>query len=181
MQTFDWFDTIAGGSELSAGAATELRERGFVVLPCLASSPRMDRLGEAYTSAEASATGDDIRIGNTSTRVTDFVNRGPAFDDLYLFPPLLEAGCQVIGGPFKLSSFQSRSLHAGAPSKGLHVDVPRDSADWPLLGFILMVDAFRPENGATCFLPGSHRGVDPAEDSPAARGADVGQLPACGA
>lgn len=33
----------------------------------------------------------------------------------------------------------------------------RDSADWPLVGFILMIDEFRPDNGATRFVPGSHR------------------------
>ena len=26
--------------------------------------------------------------------------------------------------------------------------------DWPLVGFILMVDEFRPDNGATRFVPG---------------------------
>ena len=37
------------------------------------------------------------------------------------------------------------------------LDVEHDSTDWPLLDFIFMVDAFTPDNGATRFIPGSHR------------------------
>jgi hypothetical protein len=29
----------------------------------------------------------------------------------------------------------------------------RDSVDWPLVGFILMIDEFRADNGATRFAP----------------------------
>ena len=46
----------------------------------------------------------------------------------------------------------------------LHVDVPRTSDAWPMLGVILMVDEFRPDNGATRFIPGSHRWTELPED-----------------
>ena len=129
----------------------------------------------------ASATGDDIRIGSTSTKVNDFVNRGAEFDDLYVFPPLLEACCRVIGRPFKLSSLHARTLRPGSPAQELHVDVRRDSADWPLLGFILMVDEFRPDNGATRFVPGSHRWSGTPEDTLSdLRAEHDGQVLACG-
>ena len=153
----DWFSTLAAGSELSMDAAAELQERGFIVLPGPVPSDRVERLANAYTAAAASATAEHVRIGSTSTRVSDFVNRGPEFDHLYIFPPLLEACCLVIGRPFKLSSFHARTVRPRMPAQDLHVDVRRGSADWPLLGFILMVDEFRPDNGATRFLPGSHR------------------------
>jgi ectoine hydroxylase-related dioxygenase (phytanoyl-CoA dioxygenase family) len=96
-----------------------------------------------------------------TTRVTDFVNRGAGFDLLFLYEPLLAACCEVIGRPFKLSTMHARSLHANAPAQELHVDFARGGNDravnmWPMVGFIYMVDAFRPENGATCFVPGSH-------------------------
>jgi hypothetical protein len=150
----DWFSTLAAGSELPMNAASELQERGFVVVP---GPMRPELLANAYTAAVASATSEDIRIGSTSTKVNDFVNRGAEFDNLYVFPPLLEACCHVIARPFKLSSLLARTLRPGSPSQELHVDVPRGSADWPLLGFILLVDDFRPDNGATRFVPGSHR------------------------
>jgi len=163
-------------------AASELEERGFVVLPGMVAAESLERLTTAYTEAVTSATGDDIRVGSTSTKVSDFVNRGAAFDNIYLFPPLLEACWQVIGGPFKLSSFHARTLRQGAYAQELHVDVPRNSADWPLLGFILMVDDFRPDNGTTRFVPGSHQWSGMPDDRMVdVRAAYEGEVLACGA
>jgi ectoine hydroxylase-related dioxygenase (phytanoyl-CoA dioxygenase family) len=141
----------------------EIEQQGFVVIP--GPFDRMDVLGDAYDAAVASATRDDIRIGSTSTKVKDFVNRGAEFDGLYVFPPLLDACSRVIGRPFKLSSLHARTVRPGASAQELHVDVRSDSADWPLLGFILMIDAFRSDNGATRFVPGSHAWPIAPEDA----------------
>lgn len=177
----DWFDTLAAGSELPLDAAMELQERGFVVLPGAVAADRMERLSDAYDAAVASATGDDIRIGSTSTKVSDFVNRDAVFDELYVYPPLLEACCRVIGRPFKLSSLLARTLRPHTPAQELHVDVGRDSADWPLLGFILMVGEFRPDNGATRFVPGSHRWPqNPVDTVPDLLAEHEGEVLACG-
>jgi hypothetical protein len=162
-------------------AASELLERGFVIIPGPMPPDRMELLLSAYVAAEASATGDDLKMGSYSTRISDFVNRGPEFDDLYVFPPLLEACFRVIGQPFKLSSLHSRTLRPGSPAQELHVDVQRESVDWPLLGFILMVDEFRPDNGATRFVPGSHRWSSTPKDSISdLRARHDGQVLACG-
>ena len=177
----DWFSRLAAGSELRVEAASELREQGFVVLRDAVASDRMERLASAYTDAIASATEDDITIGSASTRVNDFVNRGSAFDDLYILPPLLEACWRVIGRPFKLSSFHSRTLRPHTSVEELHVDVRRDSPDWPLLSFILMIDEFRPDNGATRFVPGSHQWPGtPADSVTDLRANHAGQVLACG-
>jgi ectoine hydroxylase-related dioxygenase (phytanoyl-CoA dioxygenase family) len=133
-----------------------LAERGFVVIPGPVPAEQFGALVAAYDHVMASATAPDARIGTTTTRVSDVVNRGAAFDALYVHPPLLDACRRIIGGPFKLSSLVARTLRPHMPAQGWHVDVRRDSADWPLVGFILMVDAFRPDNGATRFVPGSH-------------------------
>jgi len=178
----DWFNTLARSHALPAEAIADLQERGFAIISGPVSSARMDAFRRAYAAVEASAAGDDLRIGSTTTRVSDFVNRGPDFDDLYVFPPLLEACCRVIGTPFKLSSFHARTLRPHSPNQTLHVDVRRDSADWPLLGFIMMVDHFGPDNGATRFVPGSHVWPDAPEDAIANLQADHdGQMLACGA
>lgn len=152
----DIFAEVTSACALPPGVHSELKERGFVVMPHVMSSEGLKALTAAYTAAMATAIGDDVRHGSTSTRVTDFVNRGAEFDGLYLFPALLEACGQIIGQAFKLSSFSARTLRPRSSPQELHVDVRRDSADWPLVGFILMVDEFRPDNGATRFVPGSH-------------------------
>ncbi|MCM3879735.1 MAG: phytanoyl-CoA dioxygenase family protein [Vicinamibacterales bacterium] len=159
----DWFETLATRRELSADAASELYHRGFIVLPGPVPPKRMESFTDAFTEAMSSASDPDVRVGSTSTRVSDFVNRGTDFDALYIFPPLLDACCRVIGQPFKLSSLQARTLRPHTPAQELHVDVRRDCADWPLLGFILMIDEFRHENGATRFVPGSHEWLSAPE------------------
>jgi ectoine hydroxylase-related dioxygenase (phytanoyl-CoA dioxygenase family) len=151
------YDALAAGTELSSAAARELHDRGFVVLPGPVVSADMEPVANAYDAMLASASAHDVHAGSTTTRVNDFVNRGNEFDALYVFPPLLEACCRIIGGSFKLSSFHARTLRPHTPAQELHVDVDRASADWPLVGFILMIDEFHSDNGATRFVPGSHR------------------------
>lgn len=66
----DWFTSLAARHALPAHAAAELDARGFVVLPNMVAPERLERLIAAYAEAVTSATGDDIRIGSTSTKVT---------------------------------------------------------------------------------------------------------------
>jgi hypothetical protein len=153
----DWFEAISTTRALSSDSARELSQRGFTVIPDAVPPARFQQLRDAYDDALSSASGADLRVGSTTTRLGDFVNRGEEVDAIYTFPPLLDACCRVIDRPFKLSSLHARTLRPRSRNGKLHVDVQRGSADWPLVGFILMVDDFRPENGATRFVPGSHR------------------------
>ena len=144
---------------------------------------------DAYNRAVSTADAADVKFSTSKTvsnsssnvRVNDFVNRGPDFDSIYIFGPLLAACNRIIGRPFKLSSMHARTLNPGAPAGGLHVDVKREADGWPLVSFILMVDEFHSENGATRFVPGSHLlPREPASllDDPAAT--YPGEVLACG-
>lgn len=129
----------------------------------------------------ARASGPDFKIASTTTRMSDLLNCGPVFWDIYLYPPLLEACSRIIGEPFKLSSFLARTLRAGTQAQELHADLPRDSKDAPLLGFILMIDPFQKENGATRFVPKSHIWNDlPTDRLPNAQETYAGEVLACG-
>jgi ectoine hydroxylase-related dioxygenase (phytanoyl-CoA dioxygenase family) len=152
----DWFSVIGAGRELSARAARDLRDDGFVVIPGPVAPEGLARLAAAYEAAVDSADSDDVSFGSTTTRVHDFVNRGPEFDALYVYRPVLEACCRVIGRPFKLSTMLARAVRPRTPAQALHVDFERDAEGWPMVGFILMVDEFRGDNGATRIVPGSH-------------------------
>src|SRR6185369_143477 len=161
-------------------AAAQLRDTGFVVIPGPVIPGGIERLSAAYDHAIATADAADVRV-SSSTRVTDFVNRGPEFDGIYMFPPLLAACCLIIGGPFKLSGTRARTLEPGAPVEGLHMDVTPRSDGWAIVGFILMVDAFDAENGATRFVPGSHlQSRDPSEFMSNSINAHEDELLACG-
>jgi len=149
---------------LPADAEETLSTNGFVILPGPLSREELRRLQISYDDVCAHASPDDVHVGRSSTRVTDFVNRGAAFEPIYTWPPALDAARRVVKGPFRLSAFHARTLHPGATAQELHVDVPRTSDAWPMLGVIFMVDEFRADNGATRFVPGSHRWTEPPEN-----------------
>jgi ectoine hydroxylase-related dioxygenase (phytanoyl-CoA dioxygenase family) len=153
----DWFKEIELGCELPASAAQNLLDSGFVVIPGLVASERLAQLAQAYDLAVASAAPPDLSVGRTTTRVHDFVNRGTEFDELYVNRLVLEACCRVIGQPFKLSTLLARTLRPRSQAQPLHVDLRVDADGWPMVGFIVMVDDFRSDNGATRFVPGSHK------------------------
>jgi hypothetical protein len=153
----DWFKSIASDHELPQEMAAKLEDVGFALIPGLPPEEKLAQLVAAYDAAVSSAIPADVSIGSSTTRVSDFVNRGPAFDDLYLCGPLLAASGRVIGQPFKLSTMHARTVHPNSAAQALRIDFPRDSAGWPITGFIVMVDKFREDNGATRFVPGSHR------------------------
>jgi len=156
-----------------------------VVIPGPVSSRPLTQLSAAYDEVMASGAGPDLKVGSTTTRMYDLVNRrparGPAFDDVYTFPPLIEACRRVIGEPFKLSSLLGRTLRPGSPAQELHVDLARDSPDGPMVGFILMIDAFTSEKGATRFVPASHYWPDaPSDRLTDTRASFPGERAACG-
>lgn len=176
----DCLSEIIDGFELSASAHQELDGTGFTVVPGPVPTEDLAHLGAAYDAAINSAVPDDVNVGSSTTRVRDFVNRGPEFDMLYLHPPILKACCRIINEPFRLSTMHARTLRPDLPAQNLHVDFERDSQGWTMVGFIFMVDEFRNDNGATRFVPGSHLWSAVPPDLPDLKGNYPGQVLACG-
>ncbi len=177
----DWFSIIDARCEMSEGAVQDLREVGFVVIPGPVALNRLPQFAAAYDSGVACAAADDLSEGRSTIRVNDFVNRGPEFDGLYVYQPVLEACCRVIGQPFKLSTMHARTVRPYSRAQNLHVDFRREVDGWPMVGFIMMVDEFRSDNGATRFVPGSHKWLTIPPDFPKDTSADYeGHTLACG-
>ena len=153
----DWFNVIASDSRLARNVAEELHDTGFVIIAGPVVSADLPQLVAAYDAAVSSADPTDVSIGRSTTRVNDLVNRGPDFDGLYVFGPILSACCSIIGQSFRLSTMHARTVNPNSPAQALHVDFRREKNGWPMVGFIIMVDEFRRENGATRFVPGSHQ------------------------
>jgi hypothetical protein len=168
----NWFSSLAAEMLLSPSVVHDLRNDGFAVIPGPVPRAKLAELANFYDQAVLQADPDDISVGGTTTRVTDFVNRYPEFDGLYVHPPLLEACCRIIEQPFKLSTMHARTLRPRTPAQQLHVDMASDKQGWPLVGFIFMIDEFRPNNGATCFIHSSQG----SKTQPTA----VNLVPACG-
>jgi hypothetical protein len=153
----EWFQRLIEGCRLESSAADSLAADGFAVIDGPAPPEPLKALSSAYDRAVAEATASERSVGATTTRLHDLVNRGAEFDGLYLHPPLLAAARQVVGHPFKLSNMLARTVHPRAQAQRCHTDVAPGQDGWPMLGFILMLDPFTAENGATRFLRGSHK------------------------
>ena len=155
--------------------AAKLQDQGFAIIPGPFNGADLDKAIKAYERAVETAQPHDIRTGRTSTRMNGLLDRAPELAAIFTRPPLLAPAAALIDGPFKLSTFHSRSIHPGATAQAVHQDVAPGLDGWPLLGFIFMADAFTIENGATRFLPAS---AELTELTP--RQAEAGFENACG-
>jgi hypothetical protein len=174
------FSEYSPSSQLASEKAQQLVEQGFAIIDGPYSPLELDHLSKAFDEALATADPSDVRV-SSSTRAWDIVSRTAEFQRVYTHPPLLQACRIVIGDAFKLSATCFRTLNPGASAQPLHVDVKFQADGWPILGFILMVDEFSSENGATRFVPRSHeRAYDPSTLSPKVRLTDDAETLACG-
>src|SRR5882762_12033124 len=92
----DQFQQLCSGNTLPSQSVRQLVESGFVVVPGPVSGDPFNELTAAYDEVMAVATGPDFKIASTTTRMLDLLNYGPVFDDIYLYPPLLEACSHII-------------------------------------------------------------------------------------
>ena len=156
--------TFKPGDQALAAVIRALDRDGFAVLQGVVVPEKVEPLAKAYDVAIASAAPEEIHVGRTSTRVEGILNRVVEFDGVLIHRLLLAAAQHIIGGRFHFSSLHARTLRPGGPSQELHIDVQHDSEAWPLVGFILMFDAFRTDNGATRFVPGFQCLLDTPND-----------------
>jgi hypothetical protein len=138
---------LRAANTLPPQAVALLNSDGFLTIPGPFSGKELHNLAEAYEQATAEASGPDLKIGGSTIRMSDLLSFHSLFDEVFLYPPLLEACSHITGEAFKLSSFLARTLRPGTPAQELHADLSRTSEDAPLFLFILSVDAFREETG----------------------------------
>lgn len=98
----------------------------------------------------------------------------PDLEPLFRDELLLTIAARVLRKPFALRYLVSRTVHPTATCQSLHMDCDVGTGPSQLLAFIWMLDAFDKNNGATQFIPGSHRG-SPA-GSPVLATGPVGSL-----
>lgn len=93
-------------------------------------------------------------------RLANLVDYDEIFQRAVAMPKLLACVAQVLGPEFKLSSLNARSARPHTDwTQPLHCDtgVLPDARGNSVCNIIWMLDDFTPENGATRFVPGTHR------------------------
>jgi ectoine hydroxylase-related dioxygenase (phytanoyl-CoA dioxygenase family) len=148
------------------GAAVQLREFGACVVT---GGLDADLLAEVRTALYRAAESDrkyglsqDYRYGDddhVNQRVWNLPSHDPVFCALAEHPVALHFIRAVLGWPALLSSMSANITAGGGQSMILHADqgyMPRPWDQPHGVNVAWCVDDFTAENGATCFLPGSH-------------------------
>ncbi len=148
---------------LSSEQFANLDRDGFLVLPGLLDAARLkalqDRIEELFVE-EGTDAGAEFKQEAGARRLANCVDKGAVFEDAVVIPELLEAKAHILGPRFKLSSLNVRSTNPESEAEQpLHVDMNAiaDADGYWVANTIFMLDDFRPDNGATRIVPGSHR------------------------
>ena len=155
------------GADLET-AKSQLREDGWCVVPGV-----LDPAATAHALERLWAAADEVaRLGvptfmpvldpnASNVRVFYLLELDPLFRQLIQHPTALEMVRALIGEPFLISNFTANIARPGSKSMALHSDqslvVPEPWEQPWALNVIWCLTDVTFENGATLFIPGSHR------------------------
>jgi len=164
-----------------AQGLTNIGEFGLTIVPDLLAGDGLKRAREAlYRAAESDrARGREQKFGldyahdDTNQRVWNVLSRDPVFEGLAFHATAVAYVKAVLGWPALLGNISANITGPGGGEMVLHADqifVPEPWAAEPQgLNVAWCLDDFTEANGATRFVPGSHRlnrpprpGEDPA-------------------
>lgn len=149
--------------ELTSDERGQLKEEGYLVLENFASPELLaalrTRIAELFAE-QGENSGSEFKQEPDTDRLANLVNHGQVFERAISEPKLLACVRQVLGDDFKLSSLNARSARPLTNwVQPLHCDTGAlpDERGNKVCNVIWMLDDFTPENGATRFVPGTHR------------------------
>jgi len=87
----DFYQQLRTGNALPPQAIALLNTNGFLTMPGPFSGTGLRDLADAYDGVMAAACGPDLKIGSSTTRMSDLLSFNSLFDEVFLHPPLLEA------------------------------------------------------------------------------------------
>jgi hypothetical protein len=117
------------------------------------------RIDQLFEELGARA-GFEFKQEPQTDRLANLVDYDEIFQRAVSLPKLLACVGQVLGPDFKLSSLNARSARPHSDwTQPLHCDTGAlpDARGNTVCNIIWMLDDFTPDNGATRFVPGSHR------------------------
>ena len=148
---------------LTAQECQQLDDTGTLFLHDFASPERVQalrqRIAEVFAQLGDQA-GAEFKQEPQTDRLANVVNYGKIFEDLIAEPKVLAAVGHVLGNEFKLSSLNARSARPHSDwVQPLHCDMGLlpDARGNSVCNVIWLLDDFTTENGATRYVPGSHR------------------------
>ncbi len=158
-------------------ALTQLGRAGFAVVEGVLTPGEVERVRArlvevARLEQEAGIDNDPRWVdGPNNQRVFGLLNDGAVFADLAEHPVAMALMSHLLEPSFLLSSLTANITGPGGHPMYLHYDQDYVPPPWPafplVANIIWMLDDFTEDNGATRFIPGSHR-EGPGRRSPEA-------------
>jgi hypothetical protein len=140
-----------------------LQTDGVLVLRGVMDAAWLEALRDAVArqlALEGPNAGSEFRLEENARRLANLVDKGEVFRRVIAHPDLLQAAEAVLGSDFKLGSLNYRAADPHSNSaQPLHCDMGMlpDGRGNAVFNSIWLLDDFTEENGATCYVPGSHR------------------------
>jgi fumagillin biosynthesis dioxygenase len=158
----------ANASLIDAGFVQRVHEEGFCVLPDVldAATVEQARTASVKAAATAAAAGyptvmEALDPGGRNIRIPDLIPYDPIFAELALHPDVLIYVEALLTNDWLLSNFSGNNALPGSRSMNAHNDqstiMPEPWSEIWCLNAIWCLDDIAEENGATRYLPGSHR------------------------
>ena len=148
---------------MTAELLGQLRSEGVAILPRVMDVAWLEALRAAVArqlELEGENAGAEFRKEEHAQRLANLVEKGEVFRRVICHADLLEAAEAVLGPDFKLGSLNYRGADPRSDSaQPLHCDMGAlpDARGNAVFNSIWLLDDFTPENGATRYVPGSHR------------------------
>lgn len=143
----------------------QLDKQGYLIFKSVLSLREIEtlltRLEELW-AAEGEHAGEENYMEPGVRRLANLANKGEIFRKLYAHPQVLEVVEAVMGPDVRASMVNARDVppHTGVRMP-FHMDSDkgrvRDETGYSAATAIWMLDEFTVSNGATAFVPGSHR------------------------
>ncbi len=157
-----------------------MRTQGYVILPNQIGGEVLERMRSALDEINADTRWGVAEFeGHHTHRAYCVVSKTEAFDDLVMNRAVLAIIEGYFGETPQLSASMGMTLYEGQQAQPLHRDTGHYTLPWPRppleVNSIWAFDDFKKDNGATCFIPGSH--LIPNEDRPNAEPI-IGEMPA---
>jgi ectoine hydroxylase-related dioxygenase (phytanoyl-CoA dioxygenase family) len=149
-------------------SALHLREEGWVTVPDVFVGEELEHLREGLATAldAARAEGqilfrEGVDVNDRSVRVLHLFDQHPAFAQMVDHRTVRQVVSSVLGEQYLLSSLSANISLPGSESMGIHNDLMAVLPEPWLAPYgtnlFICLDDMDEENGATRYLPGSHR------------------------
>ena len=165
---------MAGHAVVTEAQRAQLTAEGFCVVPGVLDAARLHHVRRALERAVEESARRGLRTrfpeldpNDRNVRVFQLLELDPVFRELIVHPQALACVRALLGDDVRISNFTANIARPGSGSMFLHSDLGLVAPEpWTRAGSVNAIwclDGIREENGATRYLPGSHRFTRAAE------------------